>query len=129
MFHDKNYVFLELILPQLPVPLTTSAEESNDESRDTNILVDTSSDELGKNLDSDDVVLTSYLLQNMTWKLTSLKKHLLLMLTGLFEHGEVYNSSMNLSTSSFANIIEFLNEMFDRIFIFFPDVPLLSILL
>ena len=62
MFHDKNYVFLELILPQLPVPLTTSAEESNDESRDANILVDTSSDELGKNLDSDDVVLTDDLL-------------------------------------------------------------------
>ena len=59
MFHNKNYVSLELILPQLPVPLTRSAEESNDESSDAD---DTSSDELGKNLDSDDVVLTDDLL-------------------------------------------------------------------
>lgn len=43
------------------------------------------------------------------------------MLTGLFEHGEVYNSDMNLSTSFFANIIGFVNEMFDRIFNFFPE--------
>ena len=60
MFHCKNYVFLEQIVPQLPP--TTSAEESNDESQDPNILFGISSDELEKNLDSDDVLLTDDLL-------------------------------------------------------------------
>ena len=44
------------------LPPTTSAEESNDESQDPNILFGISSDELEKNLDSDDVVLTDDLL-------------------------------------------------------------------
>ena len=44
------------------MPPTTSAEESNDESQDPNILFCISSDELEKNLDLDDVVLTDDLL-------------------------------------------------------------------
>ena len=43
-----NYVFLEQIVPQLPP--TTSAEESNDESQDPNILFCISSDELEKKM-------------------------------------------------------------------------------
>ena len=41
---------------------TTSAEEGNDKSQDPNTLFGISSDELEKNLDSDDVVLTDDLL-------------------------------------------------------------------
>ena len=57
---QKLYIFLEQIVPQLPP--TSSAQESNDESQDPNILFGISSDELEKNLDSGDVGLTDDLL-------------------------------------------------------------------
>ena len=56
LININSLLSTELESPQLP-----TAEESNDGSQDQNILLGTSSDELGKNSDSDDVVLTDNL--------------------------------------------------------------------